>query len=99
MNILAVIILHQHEFCVYKGKRKLRLLVKSFCFLKNLFRLENVEKKCGKKVYSQVVFEMVSWVTVNTAFCFFTQTTIFITVILSLIPFTFFVFQTVQFCA
>ena len=28
MHILAVIImLHQHKFCVYKGKRKLKLLI------------------------------------------------------------------------
>ena len=27
MHILAVIMLHQHTFCVYKGKRKLKLLI------------------------------------------------------------------------
>ena len=27
MHILAVIVLHQHKFCVYKGKRKLKLLI------------------------------------------------------------------------
>ena len=27
MHILAVIMLHQHKFCVYKGKRKLKLLI------------------------------------------------------------------------
>ena len=27
MHILAVIMLHQHKVCVYKGKRKLKLLI------------------------------------------------------------------------
>ena len=27
MHILAVIMLHQHIFCVYKGKRKLKLSI------------------------------------------------------------------------
>ena len=27
MHILAVIMLHQHKFCAYKGKRKLKLLI------------------------------------------------------------------------
>ena len=27
MHILAVIMLHQNKFCVYKGKRKLKLLI------------------------------------------------------------------------
>ena len=27
MHILAVIMLRQHTFCVYKGKRKLQLLI------------------------------------------------------------------------
>ena len=27
VHILAVIILHQHKVCVYKGKRKLKLLI------------------------------------------------------------------------
>ena len=42
MHILAFIMLHQHKFCVYKGKRKLKLpitvLVKSlyFCPLSEL---------------------------------------------------------------
>ena len=27
MHLLAVIMLHQHKFCVYKGKRKLKLLI------------------------------------------------------------------------
>ena len=26
MHVLAVIMLHQHKFCVYKGNRKLKLL-------------------------------------------------------------------------
>ena len=55
MHILAVIMLHQHKFCVYKGKRKLQLPVSFenfvlfeiyqflFCFVN--FFLENVEKK------------------------------------------------------
>ena len=55
MHILAVIMLHQHKLCVYKGKRKLKLLISCenfvlfallqflFCFV-NIF-LENVEKK------------------------------------------------------
>ena len=54
MHILAVIMLHQHKFCVYKGKKKLKLLITCenfvpfalcqflFCFV-NIF-LENVEK-------------------------------------------------------
>ena len=29
MHILAVIMLHQHKVCVYKGKRKLKLLIAS----------------------------------------------------------------------
>ena len=55
MHILAVIMLHQHKFCVYKGKRKLELPITCenfvlfvlyqflFCFVNNF--LENVEKK------------------------------------------------------
>ena len=55
MHILAVVMLHQHTFCVYKDKRKLKLLITCenfvlfvlyqflFCFV-NIF-LENVEKK------------------------------------------------------
>ena len=52
--ILAVIILHEHKFCVYKGKRKLKLLITCenfvlfahqqflFCCVNSF--LENVEK-------------------------------------------------------
>ena len=59
MHILAVIMLHQHKFCVYKGKRKLKLLITCeifvllaleqflFCFVNIFFW------KCGKKVYSR----------------------------------------------
>ena len=55
MHIVAVIMLHQHKFCVYKGKRKLKLLITCenfvllalqqflFCFV-NIFS-ENVEKR------------------------------------------------------
>ena len=55
MHILAVIMLHQHKFCVHKRKRKLKLLITCenivlfvlwqllFCFV-NIF-LENVGKK------------------------------------------------------
>ena len=32
-HIVTVIILHQHKFCVYKGKRKLKLLICTFCTL------------------------------------------------------------------
>ena len=53
-HILAIIMLHQHTFCVYKGKGKLKLPITRenfvlfavyqflFCFV-NMF-LENVEK-------------------------------------------------------
>ena len=63
MHILTVIMLHQHKFCVYKGKRKLKLPVTCenfvlfalyeflFCFV-NIF-LENMERK----VYSRVFFK------------------------------------------
>ena len=55
MNILAVIILHEHQFCVYKGKRKLTLPLTCenvvsfslyqflFCFV-NISFLKNLEK-------------------------------------------------------
>ena len=54
MHILPVIMLHQHKFCVYKGKRKLKSPITCenfvlfalyqflFCFV-TIF-LENVEK-------------------------------------------------------
>ena len=61
MHILAIIILHQYKVCVFKGKRKLKLLLIScenfvlfaqflFCLAQFLFCfaniiLENVEKK------------------------------------------------------
>ena len=46
MHILAVVMLHQHKYCVYKGKRKLKLLITCevtlyfLCFV-NIFFLEN----------------------------------------------------------
>ena len=55
MHILAVIILHLHKFCMYKGQRKLKLSITCetfvffalyqflFCFVNIV--LENVEKK------------------------------------------------------
>ena len=55
MHILAVIMLHRHKFCVYKGKRKLKLTIACeafvlfvlyqflFCFV-TIF-LEHKEKK------------------------------------------------------
>ena len=44
MHILAVIMLHQHKFCVYKGKRKLKLPItcENFVLTQHLFRLSNV---------------------------------------------------------
>ena len=78
MHILAVIVLHQHNFCVYKGKRKLKLLIICenlvrfalqqflFCFV-NMF-LENVVKKFtvgGRGL------EWVGGVTINTTVFFF----------------------------
>ena len=75
MHKLAVIRLHQPKFCVYMGKRKLKLSITCekfvlfalyqflFCFV-NIY-VENVEKK---KVYSRGGLERVGQVTVNTAF-------------------------------
>ena len=65
MHILAVIILHQHKFYVYKGKRKLKLLSTCENFV-NIF-LENVKKK----VYSWEVLERVGRITANTFFFIF----------------------------
>ena len=59
MHILAVIMLRQHRYCVYKVKRKLKLLITCeklctffalivFILLCRYFFLENVERK---KVY------------------------------------------------
>ena len=71
MHMLAVIMLHQNTFCVYKGKRKLKLLVHFalqqvlFCFA-NIF-LENVEKRFAVGCF----LEGVGRVKVNTTFFFF----------------------------
>ena len=78
MHILAVIMLRQHRYCVYKVKRKLKLLITCeklctffalivFILLCKYFFLENVERK---KVYCWGVLERVSRVTVNTTFFF-----------------------------
>ena len=75
---IFVIMLHQHKFCVYKGKCLLKLLItcenfvflcfNSFYFALQIFFLENAEKK----VYSlkNGVLERVGRVTVNTTFFF-----------------------------
>ena len=79
MHILAVIMLHQHKFCVYKGKRKLKLLItcKNFEFFwgaLSVFILlhKYVFRKCGKKFTvgggGGGGLERVGQVTVNTAF-------------------------------
>ena len=63
MLILAVKMLHQHKLCVYKGKRKLTLLITCqnfvlfvlyqflLCFVNIFFR------KCGEKVCSHSFLE------------------------------------------
>ena len=75
MHILAVIMLHQHKFCVYKGKRKLkyRLLANTlytFCALFVFILLcKYFFRKCGKKsLQSEFFLERVGSVTVNTTF-------------------------------
>ena len=74
MHILAVIMLHQHKFCVYNGKRKLKLLItcENFVLLCTLtvfiLLCKYVLRKCGKLVYIRGLLERVGWVTVNTTF-------------------------------
>ena len=69
--------LHQHKFCVYRGKRKLKVLITCetvvlFCALTVFILLcINVFRKRGKKVYSRGVLERVGRVTVNKTFFFF----------------------------
>ena len=74
---LAVIILHQHRFCTYKGNRKLKLLIasaNSVFFMSDhqvLFCFVNVFGKCGKLFRICFFLERVGRVTVNTAILFF----------------------------
>ena len=54
MHILAVIMLHQHKFCVYKGKRMLKLLITcencTFCALTvSILFCKYCFRKCVKK--------------------------------------------------
>ena len=73
-HIGAVIMLHQHEVCVYKGKRKLKLLIAcenfcTFCALIVFILLcKYYFRKYGKKVYSRGCLERVGRVTVNTTY-------------------------------
>ena len=67
--------LHQHKFCDYKGKRKLKLPITCenfvlFALYQFLFCFVNIfVRKCGKKVYSHGGrLERVGRVTANTAF-------------------------------
>ena len=71
MHILAVIMVHQHKFCVYKGKRKLNLLITVCALTVFILLCRYFFRKCGKKGYSRGVLERVGWVTVNTTFVFF----------------------------
>ena len=64
MHILAIIMLHQHKFCVYKGKRKLKfqLLVNTlyytFCALFVFILLcKYIFRKCGKKSLQSEFFK------------------------------------------
>ena len=69
--------LHQHKLWVYKGKRKLKLLITCenfvlFCALTVFILLcKYFLRKCGKKVYIWGFLERVSQVTVKHSFFFF----------------------------
>ena len=71
--------LHQYELCVYKGKRKLILLITVYFFRFNsfFFFFSILLRKCGKKVKSKSRgawgggLERVGRVTLNTTFFFF----------------------------
>ena len=50
MRILAVIMQHQHKFCVYKGKRKLKLLIACEIFVLFVHQQFLSCRKYGKKI-------------------------------------------------
>ena len=68
--------LHEHKFCVYKGKRKVKLLITCENFVLSalyqfLFCFVNIFRKCGKESLQSDGFREGRQVTVNaTFFCF-----------------------------
>ena len=73
MHILAVIMLHRHKFCVYKGKRKLKLPITCenivlFALYQFLFWFVNIVLENVEKSLQSGFLERVDRVTENTAF-------------------------------
>ena len=73
MHILAVIMLHQHKFCVYKGKRKPKLQITCenfvlFALYQFLFCFVNILLEIVEKNYNRFFLERIGRVTVNTFF-------------------------------
>ena len=73
MHILAVIMLHRHKFCVYKGKRKLKLPITCenivlFALYQFLFWFVNIVLENVQKSLQSGFLERVDRVTENTAF-------------------------------
>ena len=77
MHILAVIMLHQHKFGVYKEKKNAKIAyylwkLCTFCpFTVFILLCKFFFRKCGKKSYSRGVLERVCRVTVNSTFFLF----------------------------